>query len=137
VTNLIEKTLLIGFGVFLLIGFLILISPFFEKIEMIGEENEDTNIYLDFIKEIDYAILKVIQNPKQDYLKNIKYPPNLNITFNNNFVRFDFFLKGEMYHKIIEYEQTFYTKFYYNFPPNEYLLNVSFQNSLIQVNFNK
>ena len=73
-TNLVEKTLLVGFGIFTLIIFLSLIFPFFEKIEESKGNNVDE-------EESD----KKIQSFQQiEYNFNIFFE-NSNIIHKNNY----------------------------------------------------
>ena len=135
-TNLLEKGLIIGFGIIILLIFFSLISPFFEKIsEFNNNEENDIENYISFINEMDQAILYVIDNPEEDFLKSIEYPPNLNITLYNQYVRYDFIIGDEPQYEIIFYNESFIYNIFQDILSKTYLLNVSFALHLIKVQF--
>ncbi len=137
-TNLLEKSLITGFGIFTLTIFFIIITPFFQNIEEYedSKSREDTlNENLIFINEIDIAIKSIIKNFNEDYTKFIKYPREINVSFNENYVKFDFILDNTQKFKLLYYDIIFTYKFYYNFPSGTYLLNVSYRASLVNVEF--
>lgn len=138
-TSLLEKSLITGFGIFALILFLILISPFIQKIEEYkkNEEEEELDEYTNFINKINSAIKYSINHPGAEFIENIEYPENMNISFKDNYVKFDFLLENKIYSKIINYEAQFVQKYYYNMPSKTYQLNITHHSSLINVYFNK
>ncbi|TFG14544.1 MAG: hypothetical protein EU535_03215 [Promethearchaeota archaeon] len=137
-TSLIEKSLLTGFGIFVLILFFIMISPFFERIEEY-EKDEDNYDDLDvleiFINKINIAIKNFIENPDKEVLEEIEYPKNINITFIDNYVKFDFVIDNKIQSKILSYNDRFVQKYYLNVTPNTYQLNITRKASLINVDF--
>ncbi len=133
-TNLIEKSLLIGFGIFTLTIFSSILVPYLGKIaEFNQNEKNNLEIYLIFIDEIDQGITYVAQNPNQKYLKNIEYPNNLNITIYDHIIKYEFVIENKTCFKIIEYNLTFINSHFYRIPPQTYLLNISCYSSLIRV----
>jgi len=135
-TNLLEKGLIIGFGIIILLIFFSLISPFFEKIsEFNNNEENDIENYISFINEMDQAILYVIDNPEENFLKSIEYPPNLNITLYNQYVKYDFIIGDEPQYEIIFYNESFIYNIFQDILSKTYLLNVSFALHLIKVQF--
>ena len=57
-TNLLEKSLITGFGIFALILFLILIAPFFQEIEEYKENEKDAlDEYTNFVNKVNSAII--------------------------------------------------------------------------------
>ena len=137
-TSLIEKSLLTGFGIFVLILFLIMISPFFEQIEEY-EKNEDNYDDIEgfeiFINKINTAIKDFIENPDKEALEEIEYPKNINITFIDNYAKFDFVMDNKIRSKILSYNDHFVQKYYFNVAPNTYQLNITRKASLINVDF--
>lgn len=131
-TNLIEKSLIMGFGILLLLIFLPLISPF---LTLISKFNDNIEIirYEKLINQIDFGIITVIQNPELDYLQEIEYPNNLNITFYNQYAKFDYVIKNQIDNKIIFYNQSFLSRYFYDIYPQIYLLNISYKLNLINV----
>ncbi len=136
-TNLIEKSLLLGFGIFTFTIFSSIIIPFLGTIAEFNQNGRnELETYIYFINEIDQGINYVIQNQDEVYLKEIDYPPNLNISFQNNIAIYDFFIGNQLCVKIKEYNNLFVSKDFLQFPSGKYLLNISQNLSLIQVNFN-
>ena len=92
--ELFEKGLLIGFGIVVLLIFFSFLTPF---LDVLYQYNDDSglNNYTRVIDEIDEGILYVIDNPEEQYLSNIEYPRNLNITFHEKYTKYDFLIDGE------------------------------------------
>ncbi|MFX1313783.1 MAG: hypothetical protein ACFFHD_14425 [Promethearchaeota archaeon] len=135
-TNLLEKSLLLGFGILTLTIFFSLIIPFLDQVSEFNKtKTTDLDSYIVFINKIDQAVQFVIQNPEEDYLSEINYPCNFNITFIENYIIYSFIIKNETHNKILVYNTSFYKKFFYNIPSKLYLLNVSSSFSFIIVNF--
>ncbi len=133
-TNLLEKSLLIGFGIFTLMIFASVIIPFFNQIMQYNEnQREELKNYLEFIDEIDYSVNFVIYNPSQIYIKNIAYPENLNLTVRESSLEYNFILGDILNTEIEQYTVNFYPCSYHNLPSGLYNLNVSFQNFLITI----
>ncbi|KKM64006.1 hypothetical protein LCGC14_1505740 [marine sediment metagenome] len=137
-TNLLEKSLLIGFGILVLTIFSSIITPFLAKIVEFNEnEKNDLESYMIFINEIDLAIIYVIQNPNELYLKKIEYPSNLNISFYDHFAEYEFIIDKKIYNKIFIYNKTFINSYFRGIPPQTYLLNASYHSSFIGINLIK
>ncbi|MFX0042031.1 MAG: hypothetical protein ACFE8L_03885 [Candidatus Hodarchaeota archaeon] len=135
-TNLLEKGLIIGFGIITLLIFFSLISPFLETIANFdNNEENDIKDYISFINEMDQAILYVIDNPEEDFLKSIEYPTNLNITLYNQYAKYDFIIGDELLCEIIFYNESFVYNIFQDFISKTYLLNVSFVLNLIKIQF--
>jgi len=134
-TNLLEKSLLLGFGIFTMILFFSLVIPFLNQVsEFNNTKKTDFESYMIFINEIDQAVQFVIENPEEEYNRKINYPYDFNITFNEYYIICTFIIKNEIYNKILVYNTSFYKKFFHNIPSRQYLLNVSYSSSLIFVN---
>jgi len=134
-TNLVEKSLLIGFGIFTLTIFSSILVPYLGKIaEFNQNERNDLDLYMTFIDEIDQGIIFVAQNPNQKYLKNIEYPNNLNITIYDHLVKYEFLVENRIRIKIIEYNITFINTYFHSIPPQTHLLNISHYLPFIRVN---
>jgi hypothetical protein len=136
-TNLIEKTLLLGFGIFTLTIFSSIVVPFFGALAEFNQ-NERNNLesYMYFINELDQGINYVIKNPDEVYLKTVDYPINLNTSFYASIAKFEFFIENQLCVKIYEYNMSFFKKNYHQTPPDIYLLNISSRLSLIDITFN-
>ena len=133
--ELFEKALLIGFGIVVLLMFLSFLAPF---LEMLFQYNDDggLNNYARVIDEIDEGILYVIDNPEEQYLTEIEYPSNLNITFYEQYTKYDFLIDGEWKYKVIFYEDNFISHFYHDIEPKTYQLSILYDSGLINVQFN-
>lgn len=136
-TNLIEKTLLIGFGIFTLTIFSSTIIPFLGAIAEFNQNGkDDLETYMFFINEVDQGINYVVQNKDKPYLKNLEYPSNLNISFYANNAKYEFFIENQLCVKIKEYKENFINHNFYSTLPGLCLLNISYYISLINVNIN-
>jgi hypothetical protein len=137
-TNLLEKSLLLGFSIFLLAIFASILIPFLNEIKVFNSrENEDLDNYAVFFDEMDSAVLYVINNPDESYQKDIEYPNNLNITFIESFVIYEFFYEEDKFSKVLIYNTSFFNCFYHDITPQIYLLNISYMLSHIIVDFVK
>ncbi|MFX0104013.1 MAG: hypothetical protein ACFE75_00800 [Candidatus Hodarchaeota archaeon] len=134
-TNLVEKSLLIGFGIFTLTIFSSILVPYLGKIaEFNQNERNNLDLYMTFIDEIHQGITFVAQSPNQKYLKNIEYPNNCNITIYDHLIKYEFLVENRICIKIIEYNNTFINSYFNSIPPQTYLLNITRYLSLIKVN---
>lgn len=135
-TNLLEKSLLLGFSIFLLTVFSAILIPFIDEFTEYNEnERKELETYIAFLDEINEAVLYIIQNPEQSYLQNIKYPSNLNLTFFDSYIISEFLIGSSIHSKTSSYNVRFYNCLFHNLPSQVYLLNVSYPSSIIVVNF--
>jgi len=136
-TNLLEKALLTAFGIFVLTIFLSMINPFITQIsEFNGTIENDIIAYENFFNEVDIAVKFIIENPSEIYLREIDYPKNLNITFNDFYVKYDYLIENKLNYKIYEYNKPFINYFYRNLSTTTFILNVSCFQNFIAVYFN-
>lgn len=134
-TNLIEKTLLIGFGIFTLTIFSSILIPFFGRLtEFNYIEKNKLESYMIIIDEINQGVDYVVYNTDEMYLKKIDYPNNLNITFSDHIAKYEFIIEDKICYKILEYNETFYNCKFHKILPKAYLLNISRSSILIRVN---
>lgn len=137
-TNLIEKSLLLGFGIFTLTIFFSIIIPFLGTIVNFNQnETNDLETYLFFINEIDQGINYAVQNPNKVYLKEIEYPSDLNTSFYVNIAKYEFLIDGQYCVKIKEYNEEFLDRYFHQLYPGTYLLNISRCSALLKVNIGK
>ena len=135
-TNLLEKALLTGFGIFILIIFVSLINPFIISIsEFNSTTKNDIEKYNNFFNELDTAILFIIENPNVIYLNEIEYPRNLNITLTEDYVKYNFLIDDDMQCKIYEYVKPFISRTYINLFASRYILNISSNYNYINIQF--
>ncbi len=135
-TNLLEKALLTGFGIFILLVFVSLINPFMISIsEFNSTIKNDVENYNNFFDEVDTAILFVIENPHINYLNEIEYPRNLNVTLTEDYVKYNFLIESEMQCKIYEYIKPFINHAYINLSSSRYILNISCNYNYINILF--
>ena len=136
-TNLLEKALLTGFGIFVLTIFISMINPFIIHItEFNGTIKNDIISYEHFFNEVDIAVKYIIENPDESYLREIDYPKDLNVTFNDFYVKYDFLIENKLNYKIYEYSKPFINHFYRNLSKTTLILNVSCFQNFIVVYFN-
>ena len=134
-TNLIEKSLLIGFGIFTLTIFSTILIPFLGRISEFNE-NEKNNLqsYIIFIEQVDQGINYVLQNPNDVYLKSIDYPENLNITISQYNIKYEFLIEKKICVKIVEYKVSLLSSNFHGILPEIYILNISYFSTSIMVN---
>ena len=136
-TNLLEKALITGFGIFILTIFLSFINPFVMEISKFNDNiNIDIAKYDDFFFEVDTGIKFIIENRNATYIKSIEYPNNLNITLTDFYCKYEYVIGNEKYYKIIEYVKPFIDRSYINLPANNYILRISNIFDFIEVQFN-
>jgi hypothetical protein len=137
-TNLIEKSLLLGFSIFLLTIFSSILIPFLNEINNFNTSDKpELDSYLDFFDEIDRAVCFIIDSPDISYQNEVNYPKDLNITIFEYFIIFEFKIKNDNISHILMYNVSFINCSFHNLPPQMYLLDVSFTHPHIIVNFLK
>ncbi|MFW9772246.1 MAG: hypothetical protein ACFFEO_08785 [Candidatus Thorarchaeota archaeon] len=136
-TNLLEKSLLLGFSIFTLMIFSSLLIPFLDEINNFKVNGDhELESYIRFTDEINQAVQYTIDHPENTYLKNVNYPNNFNITILDFFIICEFIIDRESFDRVLIYNASFHHCMYQNVPPQLYLLNVSFQSSYIFLSFN-
>lgn len=107
-TNLLEKSLIIGFGIFTLIIFLTIVTPFFVEIsEFEGNNDEETTTNQNNTIIIDQKInllVKFLENKKIIRIKPLKIDL---LTYNENYISLlthftKMILKKHLYKKVID-----------------------------------
>ncbi len=135
-SNLLEKALITGFGIFLLITFLSIITPLLGIISDFNRnQNDDLYSYTRFINEFDNALQQVINNPGLIYLEEIEHPMNLNITLENNYAKFYYPFDNAIKVEIIEFSEFFKPRIFNNLQARTYILSISTDLTLINVSF--
>lgn len=133
-TNLFEKALITGFGIFLIMIFFTISTPFLLEIAEYNEgDKKKIDEYIYFTNEIDIAIASIINNPNEVYSKSIHYPRDVNLILNDRYVKFEIFWDGEIETKIIEYDVVFMDKHYIHIESGDYHLKVFYYHSLMVV----
>lgn len=129
-TNLLEKSLITGFGILVLIIFIILIAPFFNQIEEFKEDDEeDIDNYMDFVERLDNAILSVVKNPDIPYKDDIQCYETLDLIIERNQIKIYFKLEDDQYYKILEYDGYFCNYTYDTLASEVYSLEILFINN--------
>ena len=136
-TNLLEKALITGFGIFILTIFISMINPFIIEISNFNDSiNLDIEKCENFFFEVDSGIKFVIENPNATYTKDIDYPKNLNITLTDFYCKYEYVIGNKIFFKIIEYIKPFIDHSYINLPADRYVLRISDLYNFIEVQFN-
>lgn len=128
-TNLIEKILIIGFGIFLLISFLTIINPFidlFARYDFYQEKYEKT---IDNINLIDSSIRYSI-NQNRSYCQEISIYQDLNISIEKIQIKYEFFINKKD-NLVLTYDRMMIDEFYSLHSKSNYLLNVTFLTSIL------
>lgn len=102
-TNLLEKALLIGFGIFILTIFFILVAPLFGKITDF-KENDKRDLDDDNNDSIIIKFYKNNENIEKDeeiYFVNVESLRYLEIFFKNTYSRFYYNLKEKTFKLIL------------------------------------
>ena len=102
-TNLLEKALLIGFGIFILTLFFILVGPFFGKITDF-KDNDKRDLYDDNNNSIIIKFYENNENIEKDeeiHFLNVEYLRYLELSFKNNYTKFYYNLKEKTYKLIL------------------------------------
>ena len=133
---MVEKSLLIGFGLFTLIIFLSIIQPFFGALLSFYDEDKQ---YLEdienFIEEVDNAIIYTISNPEDVYEDELLFPRDLNITISGNEVEYHYLINSNVYTDSKYYGTVFHTVSYHNTNSTQYTLYVFFESNYLRISF--
>lgn len=136
-TNLLEKTLIIGFGICILAIFISMINPFVVQIFDFNDNiKNDIEKYDKFFFEVDTGIKFILENPNATYIKNIEYPKNINLTLTDFYCKFEYIIGNNYNYKIIEYNKRFIDRSYITLAPNSYVLKISSIHGFIEVQIN-
>lgn len=137
-SNLIEKSLIVGFGVFSLIIFLSVITPFLNvSLKNYLDDKKTIENYNDFIEKIDTGIYYIIANPKNEFHELIDFPPFMNISISKNEISYHFIIDTTVVSKHQSYSKNFFDVEYKNYPSQKYSLQIYFESELLKVLFNK
>ena len=133
---MVEKSLLIGFGLFTLIVFLSIIQPFFGALLRFYDEDKQ---YLEdietFIEEIDNAIVYIMSNPEDVYENELLFPRDLNITISGNKVEYNYLINSNVYSDSKNYGILFHTDSYHNTESTQCTLSVFFESNYVRILF--
>ena len=131
-SNLIEKTLMIGFGIFVVSTFLSFSLPFLGQIFTVNDIVDDEfNDYLKLINDVNKGIVYIIDNPNSFYQKEIYYPDNLNITLEHYYANFRYEMHGEISKITIKYTMPIKSCQFCEILAKTYLYQVYLEENLI------
>ncbi|TFF85306.1 MAG: hypothetical protein EU518_01440 [Promethearchaeota archaeon] len=128
-TNLIEKILITGFGILLLISFLTIINPFidlFAKYDFYQEKYEKT---IDNINLIDSSIRYSI-NQNRSYCQEISIYQDLNVSIEKIQIKYEFFINKKD-NLILNYDRKMIDGFHLLNSKSNYLLNITLLTSIL------
>lgn len=133
-TNLLEKALLTGFSLFVIIVFISIITPFLGEVSnYYNNSSEDIENYIKIIEEIDNGINFIIKKPELIYSKEINLPKNLNISFFGNLITYDYIYENKLFSIEKLYNQSFIECVYRNNITQSYLLKISYNLGMLNV----
>lgn len=133
-SNILEKSLLTGLGILLLISFFSLIYPFWNQVFNFSIDTR--NQYEDYstiINEIDQGIIFINKNSEELYQKQINYPENLNISVNDFYIKYDYIIGDQPLNTIIEYPCQFQSINYKDLKSQVYTLKIFNQINLTEI----
>lgn len=131
-TNLIEKALLVGFGIFCLIIFLATINPYLEAWEEFNEKSE-VGEYMDFVTNFNDGVKYAIENTGEKYTVQVDGIEGTTLELNGNYAKFTYEFDGHTSTKILEYDKKFELKSFGNFKAAPHILKIYFDGSFIRV----
>ncbi len=134
-TNLVEKLLITGFGIFILISFLFIISPFTDLINEYDDSHEKLDKILTNINDIDQSIEYISIYHNESYFKEIETYTNFNITIMEYKIQYNFILNQEWRCVFSNYKIRLSINNFQLISEKKYLLNLSYKDSLIDINF--
>jgi hypothetical protein len=133
-TSLIEKALLIGFGLFTLILFFSIIQPFFnETMKFYNDDKLIIEKYENFINEVDLAVHYILANPEEIYLKDIEFPDFLNMSIQGNIIVYKYVIRESVMIVTKSYSTNFHATIFEELPPDIYTLGMYFDSGLLKI----
>ena len=131
-TEILEKALMIGFGITILLFFLSIASPFFKLIENYKFDS-DLKKNLMCISIINSGINDTIDNPSLNFSVVIELPDNFSILASGNEIKYSFVLNNV--ESIYNYEFVYeFSSFSFN-KPGSYILKIYIITEMIYLNF--
>jgi len=130
--EILEKSLMIGFGITLLVIFLSMISPFFKLIENYNVESDFKN-NLTCISIINSGITRTIENPSLNFSCVIEMRENFSIFASGNKIKYTFIVDNIEYDFTYEFIYKFLTIFYEK--PGYHILKIYIISEVIFLNF--
>ncbi len=131
-TEILEKALMIGFGITILLFFLSIASPFFKLIENYKYDS-DLKKNLMCISIINSGINDTINNPSLNFSIIIELPENFSLLASGNEIKYSFILDNVEY--IYNYKFVYeFSSFFYN-EPGSYILKINIIAEMIYLNF--
>lgn len=131
-TEILEKALMIGFGIIILLFFLSIASPFFKLIENYKYDS-DLKKNLMCISIINSGINDTINNPSLNFSIIIELPENFSLLASGNEIKYSFILDNVEY--IYNYKFVYeFSSFFYN-EPGSYILKINIIAEMIYLNF--
>jgi len=135
-TNLIERLLLIGLGIFLLTFFISFAFPLINELDSyetsVGNELRECD---DFISQIDAAIFLVIESPEDSVYEFITFPDNLNLSIYQTYITFEYYIEKVLIKNPKQYGVNFISRKFHDMYFSTYYLSVNWINVSISINF--
>ena len=136
-SNLVEKSLIVGFGVFSLIVLLSVINPFLNLfLQNYQDETVSLENYNNIIEKIDAGVYYIIANPQNDHHDVIEFPAYMNISISRNEIIYHYKIDDRIVTKCKSYSINFFDAIYEEYPPHNYDLLIHFELELLKVLIN-
>ena len=133
-SNIVEKSLIVGFGVFSLIILLSVLNPFFNLfIQNYQDNNLTLENYNNLIEKIDAGVYYIMANPKKEHRDLIEFPPYMNISISKNEIRYKYKIDDRIVSKCKSYSINFFDIIYEGYIPQDYDLLIYFELELLKV----
>lgn len=133
-SSIVEKTLIVGFGLFILVILLSIVNPFINLfLQSYQNDKENLEIYNKTIDEIDAGIYYVLANPKNEYFNIISFPACMNISILRNEIIYSYKIDEKIISKHKLYSINFFKIVYKDYPPQNYSLRVYIELELLKI----
>jgi hypothetical protein len=132
-TNLVEKSLITGFGILILILFISLVFPFITTLSEYKNEEHTLNDYIVIIDTFDLNINELEKNPQDERNFCVYVPKNFNISTSQEMLIFEFYYKDKKYSKVLNYEISFISNFFNNMEARLYDVKICLIDNMINI----
>lgn len=109
VTSLLEKNLIVGFGIFILIMIFPVINQYIDEIIQYDKDRDEIGKFTNVLETIDEGITSIEKYNISYYKSTLVIPKNLEILIERNHISYNLVLSNDIVEKIIFYKSNFST----------------------------